>query len=455
MLKIFLKNKNRKLKLVNAYLLLFFLSLISFNNAKAQSKWTLERCIDSANKYNKNLQSSRNNIELNRELQIEAKATLYPKITANAEYKYYTSLPYQLMPLTTFNPAAAEGQFKEAQFGVPHNINANLQLTMPLYNSQLYGAIKNSEIAIETSDLQLKKNEEQLYFEISNLYFNGQIILKQLHFIDSNLLNARRLLETLNLLRDNQLAKSTDLNKIKLQIEQLNTQMQILKNKYSQVINLLKFIMGIKPESPVDIDDEIKYETGKEYKSQPSLEFKISKNQNLILRNELNTLKKSQYIPNMNFFATYGTMGLGYDKKPNEFLNFYPIGFAGVQLSYPMFNGTVTKHKISRKKLELKNSEIQLNILSEQNKMQIENSKLQLFSAFQTIENTKLQIEFAKEIYDQTILQQKQGTASITEVLLADNALREAQQTYIAAVVEYLKAELELKKYSGIISSKN
>jgi hypothetical protein len=30
--------------------------------------------------------------------------------------------------LSTFNPTAPEGQFKEAQFGVPHNINANLQL---------------------------------------------------------------------------------------------------------------------------------------------------------------------------------------------------------------------------------------------------------------------------------------------------------------------------------------
>ena len=42
--------------------------------------------------------------------------------------------------------------------------------------------------------------------------------------------------------------------------------------------------------------------------------------------------------------------------------------------------------------------------------------------------------------------------ASLTDIVLADNALREAQQTYLSAVVDYLKADLELKKLTGNIS---
>ena len=53
----------------------------------------------------------------------------------------------------------------------------------------------------------------------------------------------------------------------------------------------------------------------------------------------------------------------------------------------------------------------------------------------------------------QTVLQQKQGTASLTDVLLADNALREAQQNYLNAVIDFLKADLELKKLTGSITS--
>jgi OMF family outer membrane factor len=51
------------------------------------------------------------------------------------------------------------------------------------------------------------------------------------------------------------------------------------------------------------------------------------------------------------------------------------------------------------------------------------------------------------------VLQQKQGTATLTDVLLADNALREAQQNYLSAVVDYLKADLEIKKLTGAIKN--
>ena len=69
-----------------------------------------------------------------------------------------------------------------------------------------------------------------------------------------------------------------------------------------------------------------------------------------------------------------------------------------------------------------------------------------------SVETSSKQIELAKSVYDNTILQQRQGVANLTEVLLADNSLREAQQNYLSAVVNYLKADLELKKITGNIS---
>jgi outer membrane protein TolC len=97
---------------------------------KAQT-WTLQQCIDTAQIHNKNLQMSRNNITISEQREKEAKANLIPKVTANADYKYFTNLPYQLLPLNALNPIAPEGEYRAAQFGVPHNINANLQLQCP------------------------------------------------------------------------------------------------------------------------------------------------------------------------------------------------------------------------------------------------------------------------------------------------------------------------------------
>jgi len=87
--------------------------------------------------------------------------------------------------------------------------------------------------------------------------------------------------------------------------------------------------------------------------------------------------------------------------------------------------------------------------------MLVENAKRQRAIAQRTVETTLMQIKLAQTVYQQTFLQQKEGTATLTDVLLADNALREAQQTYLSVVIDYLKADLELKKLTGNFSIKN
>ena len=442
------------MKLVNIHkqFLILLLFVIGFQTVQAQV-WTMQQCIDTAQVHNKNLQICRNNIAIGEQKQKEAKANLIPKVTANADYKYFTNLPYQLMPLSIFNPTIPEGQYKEAQFGVPHNINANLQLSMPLYNPQVYGAIKTTKIGSELTELQYQKTEEQIYFEISNLYYNAQILQHQIEFIDSNLINAERLLKNIQLLNEQLLAKGTDVSKVKLQVAQLTTQKEYISSKYEQVLNTLKFTLGISIEQNLQIEPNIQYQNTNEYTTSSTLNIRIIKTQNRILLSELSTLNKSIFLPSLNLIGMYGTTGFGYYKQPNDFLKFYPIGFAGVQLSYPLFNGTVTQRKLNQKKFELQNNELQFELITEQNNMQVENAKLQRIVAKKSVETTTEQIELAKTIYEQTVLQQKQGTANLTDVLLADNSLREAQQTYLTAVIDYLKADLELKKLTGNIST--
>ncbi|MFA5574166.1 MAG: TolC family protein [Brumimicrobium sp.] len=434
---------------------LFFISIlfIGWNTVQAQEVLTLKQCIDTAQVHNKNLQINRNNISISEQREKEAKANLIPKITANADYKYFMELPTQLMPMNALNPQAPEGQFRDLQFGVPHNINANIQLAMPLYNPQIYGAIEHTKIANELTQLQYQKTEEQVLFDVTTLYYNAQILKHQLDFMDSNLINSNRLLQNMELLKSQLLAKGSDVNKVKLQTDQLITQRENVYSKYLQVLNALKMNMGISLEQNITVETDIFQPTLTDNSSRNSLDLQLIHTQNKLLNNELKILNRSRYLPSLNFIASYGTTGFGYDKTPNDFLDFYPIGFAGIQLSYPLFNGTVTQRKINQKKLEINNNELQAQLISDKNEMEIENIIRQRTIAESTIMNTENQIDLAKTIYEQTILQQKQGTASLTDVLLADNALREAQQNYLNAIIDFLKADLEFKKLTGNIGS--
>jgi outer membrane protein TolC len=430
-------------KLVFANLLVFF----TVNLTQAQT-WELQDCIDTALVHNKRLAISRNKVLIGEQRSKEAKANLIPKLTINGEYKYYTDLPYQLMPLSVFG--GPEGQFKEAQFGVPHNINANLQLAVPLYNPQVYGAIEVTKIASELAEIQYQKSEEQIYLEISNLYYNAQIVQTQLDFIDSNISNNQRLLQNIKLAKEQLLANGTDVDRVALQREQLKSQRFRLENKYDQVLNGLKFLMGISIERDIKINAAVQYESKSEYEPQLTLDLLMVKTQNHLLKTELSTLKRTR-LPSVSLFGSYGTIGYGYDQKPNDFLNFYPVGLAGLQVKYPLFNGTVTQRKIDQKKIEITNSEIQLTLVDDQNEMFIENAQMDKKVAEQLIGTNMLQVELAKSIYENTELQRQNEVSSLNDVLMADVAYREAQHNYLSAIVDYLKADLELKNRSGNI----
>ncbi len=433
-------NRN-KIILKIVFLLLF---VWSFQSIKAQ-ELSLKQCVDKAMENNKKLKIDQNNIDISLEKQKEVKSNLYPKLNVTLDYKYFFDLPTQLMPAKAFNPMAPEWQFNAAQFGVPHNINTNIQLGMPLYNPELYGGIKATKIATKLKELQFQKSKEDVYQTVSNLYYSAQIIKNQIDFTEQNIQNSNKLLSNLKLLKEQQLATGTDVNKIDLQVKQLKTQKQLLQSKYNQVINALKINMGI--NSDFDVSKQIKNIAIVNYEPKTITDIKMVKTKQELTNNEIKTLKRGK-IPSVILYGSYGQTGYGYDKKPNDFLDWYPLSFVGLKVDIPVLDLS-RKRKIKQKQLENENSKLQLELLIEQNDIEIQNAQEKRSVAALTIENTKEQINLAQKIYNQTLLQNRQETASLTDVLLADNNLRQAQQNYITAVIDYLKADLELKKLTG------
>ncbi len=438
-------------KLVNVHKqgwLVLIMVLSSISSMQAQT-WTLQQCIDTALVYNKSLQISSNNYQISEEKAKEVKAHLIPKLDVNGEYKYYAELPYQIMPLSAFG--GPEGQFQRIQFGVPHNISANVQLSMPIYNGELLGNIATTKIATEMSNLKHRKTEEQVFFDVSNLYYNAQILQNQISFIDSNINNSNVLLHNMKLLQSQLMAKGTDVSKIDLQLQQLQTQRELIQSKMEQVVNSLKIVMGLPLESVIEVEKQIVFETKPAYDNSNSIDLQLAETQSHLLQSQLTAIKRSR-LPSIALVGMYGTTGFGYTESPNQFLDFYPIAFGGIRLQYPLFNGMATQRKISQKQFELNNSKLQESLIKDQTALQTENAKTQKAIMQQTVQNTQQQVHLAEEIYNQTILQNKQGTANLTEVLMADNALRELQQQYLSVVVEYLKADLELRKLTGNFS---
>lgn len=435
--------------LVNTHILKLTLAMLTLFSIQAEAQmktWTLQECLDTAFMQNKHIRMAKNQGDIALLKNREAKAQLLPKLFLQGDYRYFTELPYQLMPQSAFG--GPEGIFREIQFGVPHNISANLTFKMPLYDAQVMGGIKASETYQELTFLQEGKTKEQVYLEVSNLYYNAQILKNKLAFIQGNLTNSRKLEKNTRLLYEQTIAQRTDWDKVLLQIQQLESAALQVESQYETVMKALKFVMGLPLSAEMEIPLAIEINESEVWKMQKTLDELIQEKKQQINLQELITIRNSR-IPNLTLYGNYGRTGFGFTGSPESFLNFYPVSFVGLQLNVPIFNGTVTHKKISQKKTELQNNQLQQQLIVQQTDMLHQNALLQSHVAISQLQTSQQQIQLAETVYQRILFQQKEGVAGLTEVLLADNALRDAQQLYLNAMVEYLKANLDIKKTSG------
>lgn len=422
---------------------IFLLSLLSVS--ACSQVLSLQQCIDSAIQNSYNVRIAGYDVMQAREKSAEVKANLLPKINAAVDYRYYTNLPYQLLPAGVFGGPA--GTYKEAQFGLPHNFNANVQLSYPLYNQVFKANIKTIQTGEEVAGLQKIKSQEDIAMEVSNVYYNAQVLISQLSFIDSSIVNSRNLLGVMELLYQQKMATGTDIQKVNLQFAQLHTQKETAESQYNQVINILKFLIGKSQDSNISIEPTPGNSGYNTLNDNPLTDIKLVEKQVNFLHTEKTAIQKSR-LPVINLNGFYGATGFA-KTGSNDFLKFYPLGYAGVQVIMPLYTGNVTKRKIKGKELEIEKAGVKLEMAREKYNVDKLNNGYQLGIAQKNLKTIQQQIELAQTIYATTMLQQKEGVATLTDVLLADNALRETRQNYITALIALRRAELEYKRLTG------
>lgn len=435
--------------LVNTHKLsLLTLLIFLFGGGVQAQEWTLQQSLDTAMHHNKTLQMANNQLTAAELKNQESQSQLLPKVMATADYMYFTQLPYQMLPQAAFG--GPEGVYRAVQFGVPHTIMGNVNLRMPIYDPQVMAGIRISESYQELTEWQRVKTEEQVYLEVSNLYYNAQILKNQFTFLQANQVNGEKLERNVRLLYEQKLASRTDLDKVILQNQQLESQLFQLKNEYFNVLQQLNLVMGLPLDGDLDVQTQVQIEDVESPNPGLTSDFRIQEVREKMLGQELKAIKNSR-IPSVHLIANYGTTGFGYRGAPESFFDFYPQSFVGAQVSFPIFNGMITSKKIRQKELELANAVIQKSLIADQTQVQYQAALRHQAIAKKQIKTTDSQIQLAESIYAKSILLQQEGLASLTDILLADQSLRAAQQSYLDAMVTYLKATLELKKSSATL----
>jgi outer membrane protein len=421
--------------------------LLTGGFAQAQD-YTLDQLINKALTNNFSVQTARLD-EIKTDAQIaEVRASARPQVNLTGDYRRYLKIPGQVIPASVFG--GPEGTYSAVAFGLPYNLSTSVQATQQLYNQSLMIATRAAKASRNLSALQTQKVKEDVAYNVSATYYNLQTTAQQIAFLRSNLASTERLIRITDLRRQNQLAQGIDVDRLQLSKTSSQTQIESLQATYNQLLNSLKYLTGTPQTDSLQVRTAIE-ET---IPVAPGSEYTINRTDIQLLdqQKEINGLEqrnvKAGFVPTVSAYgvANSSVYAIGGD---NSYIKNLPGYWLGLQLNWNVFDGLARKAKLSQKRIDDQKLDVQLRQTRESISMDVANSRNKFLVEQQNLSTNRGQVALAEKVYTQTQLQFKEGTVDITDIVQAENSLRDAQNNYLTTLVNLRTAELDWKKATG------
>ncbi len=430
-------------------LLTLMAGIVLPNLVFAQQQLTLKEALNYALQNNTNVRNAKLDIEGGRYKTEEIRAQALPQLSAN------TGL--------TYNPIIGQIVFGDQaiRLGKPWNSNASVQLSQQLFNQQVFTGLQATKSSEEYYQLTANYSEEQIIEMVANNYYQVLVTRQQLNVIDTNIKNVGIVGKIIKNQYDNGLARKIDVDRINVNLTNLQTQRDQTINAITQLENQLKFSMGMPVTTPINLPESELTEV----KALPEFQDSINlANRTEIklqdIRRKLLLLQRKAYVaeyyPSLSLSANY-TYAAQNDKFDYLGSTSGSIAFGasaiGVSLKIPIFNGFATRSRVRQATVDIqKADEDRLQVTNGLN-LAYENAKIQLRNNFNTINAQKRNANLAQEIYKSTQNNYNNGLASLTDLLDTENSLTQAQNSYTQALLNYKVAEIQLIKSNGNIKT--
>lgn len=426
--------------------------LLAVSNAFGQSSnpLSLQQCIDYGVAHNATVVKADLETQKTEFMRDEVRAAYLPQVNGNVQLIDNLKLQTMLLPGEF---VGQPGTKVPVQFGTLYNLTAGIDATQQIFNP---GAIQAMKIANQTqtiNSLNQQKTRQQLTYDIANAYYAAQITLTQRNLIEANLNKIDTLLQLTTVQFNNDFAKKVDVDRLQVNLTNLQTELANSKSNYEQQLMMLKFYMGMPLDETIAVPEISMNEKASTTLVNPE---NISNVDSQLLQaqqqlNELNIKQiRSGYLPTLSMtFHTAEQFQQNDLRIFGKDANWYPQTYLAFNLNVPIFDGLTKRSKVQQTQIQMKQLEADQQYLNSSIKMQVANSVNKLTVSLSSLETQKRNIELANEVYKTTQVQYQNDAISLSELVNAENELRVAQTNYLTALIQARMAELELIKATG------
>ncbi|MFH1550898.1 MAG: TolC family protein [Planctomycetota bacterium] len=345
---------------------------------------------------------------------------------------------------------------REISLGSPHNYNASLEVTQPLYRGGAIGAaLKAARIFALLSDETVRAEVQSTIYNVAFAYYEV-LLAQELHKVNVEAVELAK--EFLDDVRKRvKGGVGTRFDELRARVELSNFQAEEIqqRNKINRSTTLLLKEMGVSQDSEVVLSDELEHRA-----FEPNLEEAVKtafehrpdlyqRELNVRLQREAVKIAISRYFPSFDAFFTHEW------SNPNPHdqtdIDWGRAWNGGITLEWTLFDGLSREGKLIQERALLRQSVINLVDAEENATREIHAVVLSVEDAEAFYESQKSNVELAEEGYRLVKLGREGGVNTEVEVYDAQTALTRAKGFYYESVYSHTLARLEMERAMGTL----
>jgi outer membrane protein len=348
--------------------------------------------------------------------------------------------------------------------GMQYGLSTTASATQQLFNKSVFTGIKAAKAGEEYYRNNIVRTEEEVILQTSNLFYQAASLEAQRAVIESNLEQTNRNLQITLDRFENGLARKLDVDRLKVNATNLQTQLRTIDDTYSNVLNQLKIMMGMDVNTPLQIEEPLitvsstyapnALLTADEWAFENRIEYKQLQNQIHLYDLERQNYAAG-YFPTLSAYANYT-----YNGQSNQFFLssesnpiWYDIASIGLKLSVPIFDGMNKSAQVQQSKIRKMKAERDLAFTKQQANMEYLNALKSFETSYESYQAQKENVQLANSVYDVTLENYNEGVSPLTDLLQAETSKIQAQSQLIESLLKVKQAEVALLKSKGEIKN--
>jgi outer membrane protein TolC len=379
-----------------------------------------------------------------------ALADWMPQLGVNALYQYNFQLPVTL----TSDPTNPNGTITTGKNNVAYTY---LYASQVLFNNDVLHANRSAGYNRQQASQMTESKKIDIVMNVSKAFYDVSLTIEQLNLIGKSIERLNRNMKDAYNLYQNGLTDKIDYKRATIALNNAFADKKYYEESIKGKLENLKQQMGcpINKELVVLYDSaalasDIMIDTMQILPYQNRIEFKILQTQ-MKLQQISVSYYKMNFLPSVNAFANKNLIFQN-NNYSDLFIKNYPNSYAGINLSFPIFQGTKRLHYIKRANFQYQ--QLQQDTIAVKSEINTEYARaLGTYKSNLMIWRTMHDnAEIAREVYNLVKFQYEQGIKTYLDVIVSETDLRSSEINELNALFFLLSGKLDVQHALGNIS---